>query len=68
MTTKHKPKYKRVAQLKTASDFREYLKSVDAEVPFDPALVKNLEKASGYANLRPQIIFAGLCPECKVEA
>ena len=38
MSTKHKPKYKRVAQLKTASDFRQYLKSLEIEMPFDDTL------------------------------
>lgn len=38
MTTKHKPKYKRIAQLKTAEDFLAYAASVGAELPFDPAL------------------------------
>jgi 2,4-dienoyl-CoA reductase-like NADH-dependent reductase (Old Yellow Enzyme family) len=38
MSTKHKPKYKRVAQLKTASDFRQYLKSIEVEMPFDDTL------------------------------
>lgn len=35
MSTKHKPKYKRVAQLKTASDFRQHLQSIGANLPFD---------------------------------
>lgn len=38
MTTKHKPKYKRIAQLKTADDFLAYAASVGAELPFDVAL------------------------------
>lgn len=38
MATKHKPKYKRIAQLKTVNDFREYLKTIDADLPFDDAL------------------------------
>lgn len=38
MSTKHKPKYKRIAQLKTANDFREYAKSVDADLPFEETL------------------------------
>ena len=38
MSTKHKPKYKRLAQLKTANDFKEYSKSVGAELPFDDTL------------------------------
>ena len=36
---KHKPKYKRIAQLKTAADFREYLKSINVEIPFDETLL-----------------------------
>lgn len=39
MTTKHKPKYKRIAQLKTASDLREYLKSIHVDLAFDEALL-----------------------------
>ncbi len=38
MSTKHKPKYKRIAQLKNAHDFREYLKSINTEMPFDDTL------------------------------
>jgi 2,4-dienoyl-CoA reductase-like NADH-dependent reductase (Old Yellow Enzyme family) len=36
---KHKPKYKRIAQLKTAEDFRQYLKSIDVDIPFDENLL-----------------------------
>ncbi len=39
MSTKHKPKFKRIAQLKTASDFREYLKSIDVDLAFDETLL-----------------------------
>ena len=35
MSTKHKPKYKRLAQLKTTDDFVTYSRSVSAELPFD---------------------------------
>ena len=38
MSTKHKPKYKRIAQLKTATDFKEYLKLLGIELPFDENL------------------------------
>jgi NADPH2 dehydrogenase len=38
MSTKHKPKYKRIAQLKTAVDFKEYAKSIGADLPFDDAV------------------------------
>jgi 2,4-dienoyl-CoA reductase-like NADH-dependent reductase (Old Yellow Enzyme family) len=48
MSTKHKPKYKRIAQLKTAADFREYLKTIQVDLPFD----ENLQspEASPYKN------------------
>lgn len=35
MSTKHRPTYKRVAQLKTADDLRAYLAEIEAVVPFD---------------------------------
>jgi 2,4-dienoyl-CoA reductase-like NADH-dependent reductase (Old Yellow Enzyme family) len=38
MSTKHKPRYKRVAQLKTATDFRAYAASVNADLPFTEQL------------------------------
>ena len=38
MSTKHKPKYKRVAQLKSASDFREYINTLGITLPFDEQL------------------------------
>jgi Fur family transcriptional regulator, peroxide stress response regulator len=38
---------------------------VDGELEIDSALLRKLEKASGYRILRPQITFYGLCPECK---
>ncbi|MBA4054725.1 MAG: NADH:flavin oxidoreductase, partial [Marivirga sp.] len=38
MSTKHKPKYKRIAQLKTATDFREYLRTINTDMPFDDVL------------------------------
>jgi NADPH2 dehydrogenase len=39
MSTKHKPKYKRIAQLKTFADFREYLKSIQVDLPIDESLL-----------------------------
>lgn len=39
MSTKHKPKYKRIAQLKTAADFRQYLNSINVELPFDDEML-----------------------------
>lgn len=48
MSTKHKPKYKRIAQLKTAGDFREYLKSIQVDLPFDEQLLQS--QRSPYRN------------------
>lgn len=39
MSTKHKPKYKRIAQLKTAKDFRDYLVSIGVDLQFDEELI-----------------------------
>lgn len=39
MSTKHKPKYKRVAQLKTAGDLKAYLQSLNVDLPLDETLV-----------------------------
>lgn len=38
MSGKHKPKYKRVAQLKTFSDLKSYLAAVEASLPLDEQL------------------------------
>ncbi|MEP6734207.1 MAG: NADH:flavin oxidoreductase [Chryseolinea sp.] len=48
MTTKHKPKYKRIAQLKTAHDFRQYLESINAAIDFDEEVIHGSQ--SHYAN------------------
>ena len=40
---------------------------IDGEVSLDPEAIKELEKVSGYAILRPQISLFGLCPVCKSE-
>ena len=40
---------------------------IDGEVSLDPEAIKELEKVSGYAILRPQISLFGLCPACKGE-
>jgi NADPH2 dehydrogenase len=48
MSTKHKPKYKRIAQLKTVTDFQEYLKSINVDLPFDETLLPSQE--SPYKN------------------
>lgn len=38
MTTKHKPKYRRIAQLKTADNFRDYLATIGTDLPFEDTL------------------------------
>lgn len=35
MSTKHKPTYKRIAQLKTADEFKRYIAEIGALLPFD---------------------------------
>lgn len=47
MSTKHKPRYKRVAQLKTATDFKEYLRSIHVELPFDETLLPSGQSPFG---------------------
>src|SRR4051812_8672853 len=39
MSGKHKPKYKRVAQLKTLGDLQNYLSSIGASLPIDEQLI-----------------------------
>lgn len=39
MSSKHKPKYKRIAQLKTSNDLREYLKLLQVDLPLDDILM-----------------------------
>lgn len=38
MNGKYKPQFKRVAQLKTASDFTQHLKSIGTQMPFEEAI------------------------------
>ncbi|WP_339815023.1 NADH:flavin oxidoreductase [uncultured Imperialibacter sp.] len=38
MSTKHRPTYKRIAQLKTADDLASYLGEIGADIPFDAEL------------------------------
>jgi Fur family peroxide stress response transcriptional regulator len=40
-------------------------KIVDGEMELDPSTVKRLEETSGYRIVRPQIVFYGLCPDCR---
>jgi len=40
-------------------------KIVDGEMELDPSSVKKLEETSGYQIVRPQIVFYGLCPDCR---
>jgi Fur family peroxide stress response transcriptional regulator len=41
---------------------------MDAEMELSPGLISQLEQASGYQIIRPQITFLGLCPDCKGRA
>jgi len=43
-------------------------KIVDGDLDLEPSVVRKLEQASGYQNLRPQLAFYGLCPDCKKES
>ncbi len=55
MSTKAKPRYKRIAQLKTAEDFRNHLKEAEIKLEFDDEMIqgpespfrKKIELASG---------------------
>ena len=40
-------------------------KIVDGEFDIEPASIGKIEETSGYKIIRPQIIFFGLCAECK---
>ena len=40
-------------------------KIVDGDLDLDPSSIKKLEKASGFQIVRPQIVFYGLCPDCR---
>ena len=40
-------------------------KIVDGEFELEPDIMRQLERASGYRIVRPQITFYGLCPACK---
>ena len=42
-------------------------KIIDGEVSLDQESLRNLEQASGFKILRPQISLFGFCPECKEE-
>jgi Fur family peroxide stress response transcriptional regulator len=42
-------------------------KIIDGELDLEPAVLKELERSSGYKILRSQISFYGLCPNCKKE-
>jgi Fur family transcriptional regulator, peroxide stress response regulator len=37
----------------------------DGEVDFEPGAIQELEQTSGYMILRSQVMFYGLCPDCK---
>ncbi len=40
---------------------------VDGDLDIDLSSIKRLEETSGYQIVRPQIVFYGLCPNCKAE-
>jgi Fur family peroxide stress response transcriptional regulator len=40
-------------------------KIVDGEFDIDPAALGKLEESSGYQIIRPQVVFYGLCADCK---
>ena len=40
---------------------------IDGEADLNPAVIRKLERTSGYKILRSQISFYGLCPDCKKE-
>jgi Fe2+ or Zn2+ uptake regulation protein len=40
-------------------------KIVDGEFDIDLVSVGKIEEASGYQIMRPQIVFFGLCADCK---
>jgi Fur family peroxide stress response transcriptional regulator len=42
-------------------------KIVDGEMTLDQESIRNLEMASGYEILRPQISLYGLCPDCRAD-
>ena len=42
-------------------------KIVDGDLDIDLSSIKRLEETSGYQIVRPQIVFYGLCPNCKAE-
>ena len=37
---------------------------LDADLEMEPATIRKLELDSGFRDLRPQIVFNGLCPTC----
>jgi len=40
---------------------------VDGDMEFDAATLRKLEQVSGYRIVRSQIIFYGLCPDCRLD-
>jgi Fur family peroxide stress response transcriptional regulator len=40
-------------------------KIMDGDLEFDLTSIRRLEETSGYQIVRPQIVFYGLCPNCK---
>ncbi len=40
---------------------------IDGDADFDPAEIRKLEQTSGYSILHSQVLFYGICPDCKTE-
>jgi Fur family peroxide stress response transcriptional regulator len=40
-------------------------KIVDVDLDLDLSTIRKVEKTTGYQIVRPQIIFYGLCPDCR---
>lgn len=38
---------------------------VDGAFKLDPSTIRELERTSGYQIVRPQLVFYGLCPDCR---
>ena len=38
---------------------------MDGTLELDPSAIRNLERASGFRIIRPQVTFYGLCADCK---
>ena len=43
-------------------------KIVDGDLEFDRTSIRQLEETSGYQIVHPQIVFYGLCPDCRINS